>query len=106
MIHQHIDVAYAVEETFQLYPELTFSDLEERVCAHPQVNKLVWEWGKDRLHDMLCYVLGFKRDEQTKKYVPGSRDSHLKDCVLKFLHFLNWSYEEGKLYYQHGPASN
>jgi hypothetical protein len=99
MLHQ-LDVADAVEETLEFYQELTFPALEERVCEHPRVGRITVEWGRDRVHDMICYAMGFKKDLQTNKYVPGSRDSHLKECVLKVFHFLKWRYEEGKLQYQ------
>ncbi len=98
MIHCQIDVTEAVEEMMERYTSLTFNHLEELVIDNPRVHRLAMDWGRDRVHEMICFAFGFKRDERTQRYIPGSHDSHTYP-VFRFLHFHDWRYEEGKLYY-------
>ena len=96
-MHEQIEVADIAERTLETYNELTFANLVEKSAEHSRAQPIIYNWGYDRFKDMLCYALGFKRDEKTQKYIPGSKD---KNLMLHFLHFLQWRYEEGKLYYQ------
>ena len=105
-MNDQLAIASIAEETLDKHLELTFSDLREKVFDHPDMNKIIMNYGRDILNAMLCTALGFKRHEETNRYIIGSRDPKVKKSPLSYLLFLGWEYDEGKLRIAslYGPA--